>query len=333
MWELLEAAADELIGDCSMVRVEGLDTELPRMGAAWSVANSVGLIERLQDHWPDCADDLTPEIRAAMRHGQGLYGAEARMKLERRRAELNEAMARIFDTSAGGVDFVMTATNPDVAFAAEGPLPDTFGGIEAGAKINGRLTFPGQPPRQSGDLDPLGFGRRAPDRPAGGRPPLQRGAAARPRSDRRTQPSVAAHDRHGRRGVVKLGAFSISLAVADLALSRAFYEQLGFEVVGGDAGQNWLILPQRRCDHRLVPRHVRHEHDHPQPGWLPDGTPTADFTDVREVQAHLDAAGVELTERTDPDGTGPGFIVLVDPDGNPVLIDQHVDRPGGKATH
>jgi len=102
----------------------------------------VGLIESLQDHWPDCADDLTPEIRAAMQHGQGLYGAEARMKLERRRAELNEAMARIFDSTAGGVDFVMTATNPDIAFAAEGPLPDTFGGIEAGAKINGRLTFP-----------------------------------------------------------------------------------------------------------------------------------------------------------------------------------------------
>jgi aspartyl-tRNA(Asn)/glutamyl-tRNA(Gln) amidotransferase subunit A len=142
MWELLEVAADQLIDDCGMVRVDGLDTELPRMGTAWSVANSVGLIESLQDHWPECADDLTPEIRSAMQHGQGAYGAEARMKLERRRAELNEAMARIFDASSGGVDFVMTASNPDVAFAAEGPLPDTFGGIEAGARINGRLTFP-----------------------------------------------------------------------------------------------------------------------------------------------------------------------------------------------
>lgn len=142
MWELLEEAADQLIADCGMVRVDGVDTELPRMGAAWSVANSVGLIERLQDHWPDCADDLTPEIRMAMEYGQGLYGAEARMKLERRRMELNEKMARVFDTGAGGVDLVMTASNPDVAFAAEGPLPDTFGGVEAGAKINGRLTFP-----------------------------------------------------------------------------------------------------------------------------------------------------------------------------------------------
>ena len=77
-----------------------------------------------------------------MENGPQHYGAEARIKLERRRTELNEAMARIFDTAAGGVDFVITASNPDVAFAAEGPLPDTFGGIEAGAKINGRLTFP-----------------------------------------------------------------------------------------------------------------------------------------------------------------------------------------------
>ena len=125
-----------------MVPVDGVDTALPRMGAAWSVANSVGLIERLQDHWPECADDLTPEIRMAMEYGPGAYGAEARIKLERRRTELNEAMARIFDTGAGGVDFVITATNPDVAFAADGPLPDTFGGLHAGAKINGRLTFP-----------------------------------------------------------------------------------------------------------------------------------------------------------------------------------------------
>ena len=71
-------------------------------------------------------------------------GTEPRrgIKLEQRRTELNEAMARIFDAAGDGVDFVMTATNPDVAFAADGPLPDTFGGIRAGAKINGRLTFP-----------------------------------------------------------------------------------------------------------------------------------------------------------------------------------------------
>lgn len=142
MWELLEEAADLLIADCGMVRVDGVDTTLPRMGAAWSVANSVELLEALGPYWPECADQLTPEIRLAMEAAAGNYGAEARWKLERRRSELDATMARIFDTAAGGVDFVMTATNPDVAFAAEGPLPDTFGGIQAGAQINGRLTFP-----------------------------------------------------------------------------------------------------------------------------------------------------------------------------------------------
>ena len=142
MWELLEEAAIALIDDCGMVRVGGVDTELPRMGAAWSVANSVGLINQLQDHWPECADDLTPEIRRSMETAPGLYGADARIKLETRRTELNEAMARIFDVAAGGVDFVITASNPDVAFDADGPLPNTFGGVKAGAKINGRLTFP-----------------------------------------------------------------------------------------------------------------------------------------------------------------------------------------------
>ncbi|MEO6570387.1 MAG: amidase family protein, partial [Ilumatobacteraceae bacterium] len=142
MWELIEEAATALIDECGMICVDGVDTELPRMGAAWSVANSVGLIEKLEEYWPQCADDLTPEIRMAMETAPGQYGADARIKLERRRSELNEAMARIFDPGQGGVDFVMTATNPDVAFDAEGPLPNTFGGIRAGAKINGRLTFP-----------------------------------------------------------------------------------------------------------------------------------------------------------------------------------------------
>ena len=142
MWELLENAAADLIDDCGLVRVDTVDTTLPRMGSAWSVANSIGLVERIGPFWPECADQLTPEIRFAMENGPQHYGAEARIKLERRRTELNEAMARVFDAASGGVDFVITASNPDVAFAAEGPLPDTFGGIDAGAKINGRLTFP-----------------------------------------------------------------------------------------------------------------------------------------------------------------------------------------------
>jgi aspartyl-tRNA(Asn)/glutamyl-tRNA(Gln) amidotransferase subunit A len=80
-----------------------------------------------------------------MRYGlettAGLYSAAARAKIERRRIELNEAMARVFDP-VDGVDFVITASNPDVAFDAEGPLPGVFGGIDAGPGNNGRLTFP-----------------------------------------------------------------------------------------------------------------------------------------------------------------------------------------------
>ncbi|MEI2422182.1 hypothetical protein V6O07_18020, partial [Arthrospira platensis SPKY2] len=91
---------------------------------------------------PDCADQLTPEIRLGLEQTAGRYSADARARIERRRIELNEAMARIFDTNAGGVDFVITAANPDIAFDAEGPLPSVFGGIEAGPGNNGLLTFP-----------------------------------------------------------------------------------------------------------------------------------------------------------------------------------------------
>jgi aspartyl-tRNA(Asn)/glutamyl-tRNA(Gln) amidotransferase subunit A len=77
-------------------------------------------------------------MRRGLERTAGLYGAEARGKIERRRMELNEAMARIFDE----VDLVVTASNPDVAFAAEGPLPSAFGGVEGGMGNNGRLTFP-----------------------------------------------------------------------------------------------------------------------------------------------------------------------------------------------
>ena len=81
------------------------------------------------------------EMRYGMETSKGLYNSEARAKIERRRVELNEAMARIFDP-VDGVDFVITASNPDVAFDADGPLPSVFGGVEAGARNNGRLTFP-----------------------------------------------------------------------------------------------------------------------------------------------------------------------------------------------
>jgi aspartyl-tRNA(Asn)/glutamyl-tRNA(Gln) amidotransferase subunit A len=142
MWEVLEVAAEQLVADCGLVRVDGVDTSLPRMGAAWSISGMLAIRARLGDRWPACADELTPEMRDGLAATAERYSAEARARIERRRMELNEAMARIFDAAAGGVDLVMTAANPDVAFAADGPLPASFGGVEAGAGNNGRLTFP-----------------------------------------------------------------------------------------------------------------------------------------------------------------------------------------------
>jgi aspartyl-tRNA(Asn)/glutamyl-tRNA(Gln) amidotransferase subunit A len=140
-WELLEESATELIADNGLKRIEDVDTKLPNMGAAWSISGMIAVEAQLGELWPGCADQLTPEMRYGLESTKGLYNAEARAKIERRRVELNEAMARIFDP-ADGVDFVITASNPDVAFNADGPLPSVFGGVEAGTKNNGRLTFP-----------------------------------------------------------------------------------------------------------------------------------------------------------------------------------------------
>ena len=141
MWDVLSGAAEDLIADAGLVHVEGVDTGLPRMGRAWSVSGMIGIAAELGERWPACADELTPEIRAGLERTAGAYDATSRAIIERRRMEVNEAMARIFDP-VDGVDLVITASNPDVAFAADGPLPSTFGGIEAGAGNNGKLTFP-----------------------------------------------------------------------------------------------------------------------------------------------------------------------------------------------
>ena len=138
MWSVLEDAAEHLIAETGLQRIDGVDTSLPSMGAAWSISGMIEIHAQLGDHWPTCADVLTPEMRFGLESTIGRYGPEARAKIEQRRMELNERMAAIFTE----VDFVITASNPDIAFAAEGPLPTTFGGIHAGAGNNGRLTFP-----------------------------------------------------------------------------------------------------------------------------------------------------------------------------------------------
>ena len=140
MWSVLSEQIDWLVSHFDWKRID-IDTSLPSMGAAWSISGMIEIHAALADHWPDCADVLTPEMRFGIETTLGRYGTDARARIESRRAALNDRMAEIFDP-ADGVDFVLTASNPDVAFAAEGPLPSEFGGITAGAGNNGRLTFP-----------------------------------------------------------------------------------------------------------------------------------------------------------------------------------------------
>ncbi len=141
MWELLDEASQHLIADCAMRRIDGVDTKVPTMGGAWSISGMIEIRAELGDLHPACADDLTFEMKYGLAATAGKYGEEGRARIERRRSEVNEVMARIFDP-IDGVDFVLTASNPDIAFDAEGPLPSVFGGVEAGQGNNGRLTFP-----------------------------------------------------------------------------------------------------------------------------------------------------------------------------------------------
>lgn len=140
MWDVLSAEADQLIAEHGWKRVD-LDTSLPSMGAAWSISGMLSIHAQLGELWPDCADVLTPEIRMGLTATIDRYGPEARARIEARRVALNERMSEIFNASTG-VDLVLTASNPDIAFDAEGPLPSTFGGVRAGAGNNGKLTFP-----------------------------------------------------------------------------------------------------------------------------------------------------------------------------------------------
>lgn len=120
-----------------------------------------------------------------------------------------------------------------------------------------------------------------------------------------------------------LGAFSISLAVKDLEASRRFYEAFGFRVFGGNAEQNWLIL--KNGDHiiglfqGMFDKNILTFN----PGWDADAQPLPSFTDVRELQRHLKAQRIVLQQEADETTTGPASFIAIDPDGNPVLVDQH----------
>ena len=120
-----------------------------------------------------------------------------------------------------------------------------------------------------------------------------------------------------------LGAFSVSLAVKDLAASKSFYEILGFEEAGGDAEHGWLIL--RNGDHVIGLFQGMFEDNLMtfNPGWNQQATETDKFTDVRDIQRKLKDAGVALAMEADESTSGPASIMLADPDGNQILIDQH----------
>ena len=123
---------------------------------------------------------------------------------------------------------------------------------------------------------------------------------------------------------MELGAFSVSLAVRDIEVSRSFYEKFGFKIFGGDATQNWLIL--KNGDHVIGLFQGMFEKNILtfNPGWDSDAQQLAAFTDVRELQRQLKAQGVPLVQEADESTTGPASFVAVDPDGNPILVDQHV---------
>ena len=123
---------------------------------------------------------------------------------------------------------------------------------------------------------------------------------------------------------MELGAFSISLAVKDIQASKDFYEKLGFQVFMGDISQNWLIL--KNGDHVIGLFQGMFEKNIMtfNPGWDSNAQPLNTFTDVRELQRQLKAQGIAFESEADESTTGPASFIIVDPDGNPILVDQHV---------
>lgn len=123
---------------------------------------------------------------------------------------------------------------------------------------------------------------------------------------------------------MELGAFSVSLAVKDIVASKAFYEKLGFRVLMGELPQNWLIM--KNGDHVIGLFQGMFEKNILtfNPGWDSNAQKLESFTDVRELQRQLKAQGVELVSEADESTTGPASFIAIDPDGNPILVDQHV---------
>lgn len=123
---------------------------------------------------------------------------------------------------------------------------------------------------------------------------------------------------------MQLGNFSISLAVKDIAASRAFYEKFGFTVFLGDQAQNWLILKNGSTVIGLFQGMFERNIMTFNPGWDSDAKQLSEFTDIRDLQRELKAQGVQLLSEADEDTSGPASFLVEDPDGNQILLDQHV---------
>ena len=123
---------------------------------------------------------------------------------------------------------------------------------------------------------------------------------------------------------MELGNFSVSLAVKDIEASKSFYEKLGFKVFFGDQSQNWLILKNGEHAIGLFQGMFEKNIFTFNPGWNSDAQPLKEFTDVRELQRRLKELGVNTITEADENSTGPASFMIADPDGNTILIDQHV---------
>lgn len=126
---------------------------------------------------------------------------------------------------------------------------------------------------------------------------------------------------------MRLGNFSVSLAVKDLSASLAFYERLGFRAIAGDATRHWLILQNESCTVGLFQGMFERNTLTFNPGWDKSCGTLPDFDDVRDIQRTLTAQGISMALQADEATSGPACCMLLDPDGNPILIDQHVPRP------
>jgi len=123
---------------------------------------------------------------------------------------------------------------------------------------------------------------------------------------------------------MKLGAFSISLSVKDLMLSKEFYEKLGFSVFAGDPSMNYLIMKSGTTRIGLFQGMFPENILTFNPGWDQDANTLSSYEDVRKIQSHLKSKEIQLIQEVDEKSEGPGSIMLTDPDGNQILIDQHI---------